>query len=130
MDGDKYKEVLMFKHKVEDDYNIINEINNSSLTGLQEMEIKTGPPAAFDVIGETIPDDQEVATLYLVEDKKTLRRCNAFCINFRREKHAVQYCEGTWKQRINLSHDNIVPIVDMYLQKNDKERYQLFIVKV
>ncbi len=120
----------MFKHKVEDDYNIINEINNLSLTGLQEIQIKTGPSSAFAVVGENIPDEKGVTTLYLVEDKKTLRRYNAFCISFRREKHAVQYCESIWKQRIDLNHENIVPIVNMYLQKNDKERYQLFIVKV
>jgi serine/threonine protein kinase len=118
----------IFKPKIEEDYFIVNEITHTSMTSLQELR-KTYTQVVFPVIGETIPNVDEVASYYLVEHKETMKRYNALRITFRREKHAAQYCDNSWKQRINFDHENLVPIHNHFLQMDSRERFQLYIVK-
>lgn len=116
--------------KIEDEYDILGEIKLSSVTDLHEIEMKTADKEEYVTIGGKVTNAQEVTSLYLVEHKKTLRRYNAFCITFSREKYALQYCNEQWKQRLLFEHQNIVPICKTFLQRNKFSCYHLYIVKV
>lgn len=116
--------------KLEDDYIIVAEISNLAMTSLQEIESPREKKVPFPVLGSTIPDEDEVLSLFLVEHKQTSKRYNAFCITFRREKHAIEYYNDHWKYRISLAHENIVPIEAVYSQKTGDGRSQVCLVKV
>jgi serine/threonine protein kinase len=115
---------------LEDDYIVITEISNLAITSLQEIESPGEKRVPFPVLGSTVPNEDEVLSLFLVENKQTSKRYNAFCITFRREKHAIEYYNDHWKYRISLNHENIVPIEAAYFQRTSDGRSQVCLVKV
>jgi hypothetical protein len=115
--------------KFEEEYIILKEITNEALAKLLEMDKKIIETITFDIVGNTIPNSH-VFSLYIVEEKKSLKRYNVLCVTFRLAIHAAQYRNNYWMKRKTFTQENLLPIENIYLQKNELKQYQVYIFKV
>jgi serine/threonine protein kinase len=112
--------------KFERDYTITKKISTSFLTELQKYDKEISTIGFFDL---NALNNNEIVSLYLVEHKGTMKRCNAFCNTFLNEKDAYRFYERSLEIFNNLRHENLVSIRDIYFQKNEYGHYQVFTVK-
>lgn len=78
----------------------------------------------------TMEADPENGSTYLVEDKDTMKRCNAFSITFKNVIHAIQCRNDNWRQYKKLDHENLIPIRDLFVEKDNSGKYKVYIIKV
>ncbi len=93
----------------ESEYTRVKRITHSFLTNMQDIHRKTRATAVFDIVSE-YNDIHIVNTMYLVEQKETMRRYNAFCIAFLNESNAIKHFNAHIRQIQSIKHENIVPI--------------------
>lgn len=111
--------------RFEEEYKKIGEAKNFSLLNLHKDTDNMKTSSLSDGYSCHVS-----SILYIVEHQKTMRRYNAFCITFREALHAIQYRNSNWRQYNGLSHENIVPIHDIFLHKAGPDQFKVYIIKV
>jgi serine/threonine protein kinase len=122
----KEVQTLEFSFKFEDEFNILKEISYSSLTALQGIDnyIKMDD-LTFDILNK-----QYSSSIYLVEEKNTLKRYNTYCMSFSNEKNALQYYEDNCKLQGSLKHENLVLIYRIFYENSNSNQFRVYLVKV
>jgi ankyrin repeat protein len=110
-------------------YNMVGRSRNLSITNLQNINNRVNRTISLDKIGENVPMGLKSTSLFVVEDKNTLKRCNAFCYSFNSAAYAIKYRNDNWKQFNLFEHENLIAIRDLILQKDLNEQYDLYIIK-
>lgn len=128
--SDENKETSEDRVNIGDEYAIIKRVSMFSLTKLQESDRKIGVSSGYNTIGGSVARVNEILSLYLAEQKDTMKICNAFCATFRDEIEASKYYEYHKNLQENFEHENLVPIQNIYLQKNQSGQHFVYVVKV
>jgi serine/threonine protein kinase len=124
--GEMKETISLFEH----DYVVKNKINRTSLTILQEFEKKTENVGTLDITTDSMLNVNRINSIYLAEHKDTMKRYNAFCITFLNESEVARYYEHNLEIFNNLDHPNLVSIRNVYLQRNEHKRFEVYVVKV
>jgi hypothetical protein len=111
--------------RFEEEYKSIGETKNFSLAKLHKETDDIETPSLKEEYSSHF-----FSMSYIVEHRKTMRRYNAFCAAFHESLHAIQFRNCNWRQYNGLSHENIVPIQDIFLHKTGPDQFKVYIIKV
>lgn len=112
--------------KLGEEYNIVNKVSEDSLVILQESRKRIS--RVRHTLGD-ISNNQEDFSVYLISHKNTAKKYNAFCATFQNENDAVQYYEDSKKIQ-GISHNNLVPYLQSFMQRDNFTRFRVYILKV
>lgn len=120
--------VTQLLQKFEDEYSFVRKLSHYSLS-IPKVEHKAKQVIMPNNMEDIFSNQKEITT-HLSNHNKSMKAMIVHFVSFSNYLDALQYHNCKWKQFNDFQHQNLVPICNIYIQKDSLERFRVIVTKV